>query len=1768
MTGKKLTRRKNLFSRITALMTALILTLFIVPNGTLDVSAVSAHVTLENVSLTVNGESVTNQVLHNNDNVSFSFDWKIDKGIETNEPFDNPIVIQFDFNGMELNYMSGPLISNTETLGTYSITNGNTVTFTLDEDLLQNSNISGECNFGGKVKFNNDDIKDGNKVNIKAVFDSSTLINETVTVEPEGALSLTKSADGNVYGDGTNFYQNYKVTIKADGTAESKLNQIIDTPKDSNLSSFDSAYRINVTTSGNVTGVTSGTYDSFDQIANATMPVGSEIVLEYRMIVDDSIFSSNEPWNYGNNANIKYNDAYQKSASATPKPVWSELSKTGSGPDANGIITWTVKIKHGSFNGNIDHDKTILTSMSDTLTGNHDFVDSIYKADDFDFLSHFLANATFGATWDPVYTYTYKTKIDEENTTADREYVNTMTVTLDGVQRDIVGSVKVDGTNPITKAATATRLNADNEMEWKVTYTIPTGTTALKITDIPTATSGKSHSIVANSFVVTVGGSSTTAYSVSGNDITFDSSVLTANEGKDIVITYNTKASGDLTTEGTFTNVAKAVYTQNSEVIERESPAATYEIDTINAVTKSQSSNYSDTYNKLAWEIKIDLDEIRKAGHTLSAGDTIVLEDELERTYSPDPSAPLPTFTEIYYGETNSNDPNLTNVCLANINFDSVTNKFTFIITNEMINDLKWFTFRYRMDFADVNQIIGSNYANTVTATYNPNGGAAVPAGSSTGTTYANPNTGTILYKYNGYQSGYVAPYTVNINESLLDLSNTDTVTLTDKMGELLYLIPSTLTVKDGKTGAELADTEWSYRYSNSTNELVMTLPDERFLIVSYSAGLDVDMDNAANVDKSKLTNNVTLDYSSGDDFTLSNTWYAMLSSGNATIKYDYGHIFINKSDNLNNNKLLDGAEFRLIPGYFNTSGVFTPYPNQTLHKIITDTVNCTTGDNKIENLQLEGILYQMVETKAPTGYKADPKPKYIIIKNPGEENTSFEDKSGIQYKPNDVTIEYYVAGSTVMIENEVGNETTSSIEFRKYIKDTTTPLAGATLTLYNSKNTVVDTWTTTDATHTVEGLAAGTYKLVETTAPTGYDIAAPITIEIDSNGTITSTPASALSNGNLITMYDNETITQTYTVQFQKYIKDIDTGSYTDEVLIGAQLSLTDKATGTIIKEWKSAASPYEVSGLKAGTYVLSETNPPTGYKTADPIEFVIDANGKVTIGNDEIADKIIKMYDEEELYSIKFRKTDGYDANLAGASLKLVDSDGNDVQAWTSTADIKEISNLKAGEYTLVEVAPPAGYNPAADITFEIERGGDIYIGSEEVTNKTIVMVDEVLEFDVDFKKIASDTNSLLSGAELELYKGTDLIESWTTTGAVKTISLEAGTTYTLHEVTAPTDYNVANDITFTVGTDGTVKINNVTTVDEIEMVDAKIVVAPDTYDVKFKKIASDTNTFLEGATLEIYKGNDRVTYWTTGTEVKVIALEAGNYTLKEAAAPTGYDIAAEINFTVADNGTVTVNNSTVDTVEMIDAKIQTPQTFEVKFSKVDFDTNEKLSGAVLKLSDNSGNVVHQWTTDGTVTTVTGLEASEYTLTEVTAPSGYMLADSITFTITDAGIVDVATDGIVIMKDKKKSTEQEPENPGDDAPDTDTPGTDTPGTDTPGTDTPGTDTPGTDTPGTDTPNQNPGTTLPGSGSSNNNHGTVAPKPDNPNSNSGTTSQTPDNDDNSETIYPEDVSSGSGIFDESDSLIGGTKPVIVILPVVGLALTALCIIKKKSRKN
>lgn len=248
-----------------------------------------------------------------------------------------------------------------------------------------------------------------------------------------------------------------------------------------------------------------------------------------------------------------------------------------------------------------------------------------------------------------------------------------------------------------------------------------------------------------------------------------------------------------------------------------------------------------------------------------------------------------------------------------------------------------------------------------------------------------------------------------------------------------------------------------------------------------------------------------------------------------------------------------------------------------------------------------------------------------------------------------------------------------------------------------------------------------GEYVICEIQAPDGYilsDKQYPVTINEDGD-TVKITA-------------ENEAIT----VEISK--QDI----YGDE-LVGAEMQLINE-NGELIDEWVSDGTNHVVTELPAGKYVIKETAAPDGYIIATDISFEVFADGSAIVENvdatatTEDGHPLIVMVDDTTKVEISKRDITN-DNELAGATLQIIDENGEVIEEWVSTNEphIVEAQLIAGKTYTLKETIAPDGYTIANSIDFTVNEDGTV---------NTVVMYDEPIPDTPDTP--TGDTTSRLPG------------------------------------------------------------------------------------------------------------------------------------------------------------------------------------------------------------------------------------------------------------------------------------------------------------------------------------------------------------------------------------------------------------------------------------
>lgn len=399
--------------------------------------------------------------------------------------------------------------------------------------------------------------------------------------------------------------------------------------------------------------------------------------------------------------------------------------------------------------------------------------------------------------------------------------------------------------------------------------------------------------------------------------------------------------------------------------------------------------------------------------------------------------------------------------------------------------------------------------------------------------------------------------------------------------------------------------------------------------------------------------------------------------------------------------------------------------------------------------------------------------------------------------------------------------------------------------------------------------------------------------------------------------------------------------------------------------------------------------------------------------ITEDPLVNTFLNADFRAQLGSLKLRKTDTGGKLLDGAVFH-VSGNGYDRDVTVSNGEIT-VNDLTIGDYTITEKTAPNGYlvNVAPfKTTVSANQTAETTITDEAPTGK------------ISIRKSDSKGNvqgeASLEGAEYTVY-GADSQEVGKITtdkdgnGSLENLVLG---TYTVKETKAPEAYDLDWN-TYTV--ELTYKDQNTAII--LGNVDSKENVK--TGKIEIKKTDTEGNPLKSGefgiyANADMYIGD---TLYKKGQLVVSIKtddsgvarsddLPYGSYYVKEISAPT-QEAGNSHNFVLSDDTQyVKINGKNkTDTVTFVDKKVTA--------SKTTITGTDEIEGAVMTVTDNDGKVIDTWTSDGNPHSIKGLhEGWEYTLTETTAPKGYVKAESIKFTVsTDK------KDQTLVMKDKQVS-------------------------------------------------------------------------------------------------------------------------------------------------
>ena len=718
-----------------------------------------------------------------------------------------------------------------------------------------------------------------------------------------------------------------------------------------------------------------------------------------------------------------------------------------------------------------------------------------------------------------------------------------------------------------------------------------------------------------------------------------------------------------------------------------------------------------------------------------------------------------------------------------------------------------------------------------------------------------------------------------------------------------------------------------------------------------------------------------------------------------------------------------------------------TTYPNTVVHK------SYFTDENGYLILpeSLKCGNYRIEEVSAPDGYIQNT--QYVEIKV--DKNTAYQMDSVSGDAIITVTYENHPVKGKLVIHKS--GETLKS--FKKDFVYEETSLEGAEFEIYAAediftpdhqvdeqgnrhviyaKDTLVKTVTTNKNGETViKDLPLGKYRVKETKAPAGF-VLNPDSQEVSFIYKDQNTPEieEKLEFSNerqkvelSVEKQDAETGKALKGATFGLYNKEaISSG---DKVVVKADTLLQEITSN----EKGKAAFTLD---LPLGRYYVKELQAPAGYVSSDEIlEFDATYQGQ------DVKTIKLKSVKKNQPTTVEVTKADiTTGTELDGASMSVLDKDGNVIDSWTSVKDSPHvIKRLQVGKtYILREELAPYGYLRATDVEFTISDTAEVqkvkmedevpvarllvnkkgeFLDSVSLLDNAKGMIEHLFNYvtgnltDVTFNVYAAEAIRAADGVSADYYAADELVGSITTdgNGIAQMDNLPLGRYYIVEKETSH-GYVLDNEPRYV---DLTYRDQDTPLV----TYSADWQNARQRVQVEVLKKEKDSDKVLSGAIFGLYAADDIVSskgkvllakdtlieLKTTDEDGKIQFVADlpvdSRYYIKELAAPDGYvtdQEPQEFTFEYQGSGT---------SVAEYAFTFEDEQT-TVELSKADLTDKKELPGASLKVTDEDGNTVDEWVSKEEAHIIKGLiVGKKYKMTETKPADGYVTAESIEFTV-----------------------------------------------------------------------------------------------------------------------------------------------------------------------
>ena len=447
-------------------------------------------------------------------------------------------------------------------------------------------------------------------------------------------------------------------------------------------------------------------------------------------------------------------------------------------------------------------------------------------------------------------------------------------------------------------------------------------------------------------------------------------------------------------------------------------------------------------------------------------------------------------------------------------------------------------------------------------------------------------------------------------------------------------------------------------------------------------------------------------------------------------------------------------------------------------------------------------------------------------------------------------------------------------------------------------------------------------------------------------------------------------------------------------------------------------------------GKYSAKEIEAPKGYVSSD---VVVTFDAKYMGQDVKVAEYSSDFTNVPTTF--EFKKVDiTSGAELSGATLTVLDKDGNVVDTWTSKAgEVHVIKKLVVGEtYVLREEFAPYGYLKATDVEFTVEDTEEIQsvVMKDEVPTGTII-INKDGEFVTDINLVKGHWYDFvfdyfkksLAGVTFEVYAREDIVSPdgldtvyYKADELVATIVTNDDGIAMISDLPLGKYYLVETATIEGFVLDSTPIEADLSYIDQnTEVVYAGMDVTNERQKVQITVIKKDADTkeVLEGAVFGLYAKEDifnadgklivaadtfieKAVTGTDGTVTFLSDLPLGKYYVKEMEAPAGY-VKSDVCFDVD----ATYKGSDVEVIEF-EAEFENYPT-KLEISKTDITGEHELKGATLSIIDVNGNVVASWVSDGTAHYIERIPVGKYILREEIAPYGYKIANDVEFEVTE---------------------------------------------------------------------------------------------------------------------------------------------------------------------